>query len=156
MGHEVERKFLVRGPPSWLPRCRSEPIEQGYLAIAESGDEVRIRRRGSQTVLTVKRGHGEERVEEEIEIADGQFDALWPLTDGKRVRKRRYYVEDGPTIEVDVYGDDLDGLVTAEIEFDSTAQSHEFSPPDWLDEELTGNDRYANQQLAIHGKPDGG
>ena len=107
-------------------------------------------------VLTVKRGQGEERVEEEIEITDEQFAALWPLTEERRIRKRRHYIENGPTIEVDVYSDELDGLVTAEIEFDSTERSHEFSPPDWLGEELTGDERYANQQLAIHGRPDPG
>jgi CYTH domain-containing protein len=154
MGQEVERKFLVSAPPTWLGECRSEPIAQGYLAIAAGGEEVRVRRRGPRKLLTVKRGQGEERLEVEIELDDEQFEALWPLTEGRRVRKRRHYVEVDRTIEVDVYEGELEGLVTAEVEFDSTEEGDRFSPPDWLGEELTGDDRYANQQLALHGRPD--
>jgi adenylate cyclase len=154
MAEEIERKFLVSEPPSWLADCPSEEIEQGYLAIAEDGDEVRLRRRGDASLLTVKRGHGERREEEEVEIGDEQFEALWPLTDGRRLRKRRHRVEDpAATIEVDVYDDALAGLVTAEVEFPSEELADRFSPPRWLDEELTGDDRYANQRLAVEGRP---
>ena len=49
-------------------------------------------------------GHGEVRGEEEIELSSEQFDALWPLTEGSRVEKRRHYVEhEGLTFEVDVF-----------------------------------------------------
>ena len=154
MGHEIERKFQVVDPPGWLEGCRASSIEQGYLAIGENGEEVRLRRIGSTPVLTVKRGHGEERVEQEVELADEQFGALWPLTEGRRIRKRRHYVENGPTIEVDVYLDGLEGLVTAEVEFPSVEEADAFDPPEWLADELTGDERFANQQLAISGAPD--
>lgn len=149
---EIERRFLVPDRPDWLEGCRSQAIEQGYLAIGES-DEVRIRRRDDTAVLTVKRGHGEERLEQEIEIGDEQLGALWPLTEGRRLLKRRYLVEGDPTIEVDVYSAELDGLMIAEVEFPSRHEADGFSPPPWLGRELTGDDRYANQQLAIHGRP---
>ena len=55
---------------------------------------------------------------------------------------------------MDVYEDDLEGVVTAEVEFGSAAQSGSFQPPAWLGEELTGDDRYANRNLALAGKPD--
>ena len=58
------------------------------------------------------------------------------------------------TAEVDVYGDALAGLLTAEIEFGSTEASAAFAPPDWLGTEVTGDRRYANQSLALHGPPD--
>jgi hypothetical protein len=35
-------------------------------------------------VLTVKRGHGENRLEEEVALTDKQLAALWPLTEFKR------------------------------------------------------------------------
>ena len=137
MGHEIERKFQVVDPPGWLEGCRASSIEQGYLAIGENGEEVRLRRIGSTAVL-----------------ADEQFGALWPLTEGRRIRKRRHYVENGPTIEVDVYLDGLEGLVTAEVEFPSVEEADAFDPPEWLADELTGDERFANQQLAISGAPD--
>lgn len=153
-GVEIERKFRVADPPRWLSECRSEAIDQGYLAIAEGGEEVRLRRvEGSAASLTVKRGLGEERLEVEIELTDDQFQALWPLTEGRRLEKRRHRIEGEPTIEVDVYGGELEGLVVAESEFPSVDASHRFDPPDWLGEELTGDARYANQQLASRGLP---
>jgi len=152
VGREIERKFRVVDPPAWLGRCPSEVIDQGYLAITET-TEVRLRGIDSRKVLTVKRGHGEERLEEEVALSDEQYAALWPLTDGLRVHKRRHLVDGEPTIEVDVYLDDLAGLVTAEVEFASSDAAHAFGAPDWVGDELTGDDRYANQQLAIHGLP---
>ena len=153
MPTEIERKFLVPDPPEWLEECRSEPIEQGYLALGEQHEEVRLRRGEGPARLTVKRGRGEERLEQEVEISAEQLDALWPLTEGRRVAKRRYYVEGEPTLEVDVYSGELEGLVTAEAEFPSLEAAERFPAPDWLGRELTGDDRYANQELATRGRP---
>jgi adenylate cyclase len=150
---EIERKFLISRAPDWLDRCDSERVEQGYLAVGEDGSEVRVRRIGDRTVLTAKRGRGERRLEEEIEIDAEQFAALWPLTEGRRLQKMRHYVTDGYRVEVDVYSDELEGLIVAEVEFDSEAASAEFEPPDWLGEELTGDVRYANEHLATYGAP---
>jgi adenylate cyclase len=53
-----------------------------------------------------------------------------------------------------VYRGALDGLVVAEIEFDSDEASEEFDPPAWLGREVTGDERFANQRLALHGRPE--
>jgi adenylate cyclase len=155
VGTEIERKFRLSGQPEWLSDHDSQRIEQGYLAI-EGGDgaEVRLRRKDDETLLTVKRGAGRTRDEEEIEVANEQFEALWPLTEGRRVAKVRYLVpHDTSTIEVDVFEGDLGELVTAEVEFESEAASDEFEPPDWLGEEVTGDPRFANETLAVAGAP---
>ena len=150
---EIERKFLLTRPPDELPA--GEAIEQGYLAIAPDGVEVRVRRRAGRSTLTVKSGPAHVRVEEEIDIDDRRFEALWALTEGRRIAKTRHLVplEGGVTAEVDVYGDTLAGLLTAEIEFGSTEASAAFAPPDWLGTEVTGDARYANQSLALAGVP---
>jgi adenylate cyclase len=143
----------VSSGPSGLERCRSEEIDQGYLA-ADAESEVRVRRIGEQSFLTVKRGSGRDRLEEEIEITGEQLEALWPTTEGRRLSKRRFFIPlDGLTAEVDVYGGELDGLITAEVEFDSVADSERFDPPAWFGNEITGDARYANQALARDGAP---
>lgn len=152
---EIERKFVLAAAPPGLEQYPSERIQQGYLAIADDGVEVRVRRRGQTTVLTVKSGPSEVRVEEEIAIDERRFDALWPLTQDRRLSKTRHLVALGAhTAEVDVYDDALAGLVTAEIEFPSRALSAAFVAPPWLGREVTGDARYANQSLALHGPPD--
>jgi adenylate cyclase len=156
VGTEIERKFRLHEAPQWLSDCDSGRIEQGYLAIEDGdGAEVRLRRYGGDTWLTVKRGAGKTRTEHEIEISADQFEALWPLTEGRRIDKVRYAVPHGThEIEVDVFEGDLGELVTGEVEFDSEAQSDEFEPPNWLGEEVTGDPRYANENLAVDGSPE--
>jgi CYTH domain-containing protein len=152
---EIERKFVPAEPPAGLgdhPRTR---IEQGYVAIEPNGTEVRVRRRGAATTLTIKSAPGLVRVEEEIDIDDRRFASLWDLSAGRRIAKTRYLVPvgDGLTAEVDVYDEDLAGLVTAEIEFPSEEASLAFRPPAWLGVEVTGDERYANQAVAVSGIP---
>ena len=150
---EIERKFL----PDRLPGDIGDglPIEQGYLAISPDGVEVRIRRHGDERTLTVKSGPAHVRVEEEFEIDDRRFDALWPLTEGRRVTKTRHRVsfDAGGVGDLDVYHGGHDGLLVAEIEFPTVEASAEFEPPAWLGREVTGDERYANQWLALHGRP---
>jgi adenylate cyclase len=149
---EVERKFLVAEPPD-LDGIDAEEIEQGYLAIGSEG-EVRLRRKGDRRLLTAKQGGGLSREEAEAEIDPEAFETLWPLTEGRRVRKRRHRMEHGGrTIEVDVYEGDLDGLVVAEIEFPSEEEARAFEPPEWLGEDVTGDRRYLNETLATDGAP---
>jgi adenylate cyclase len=85
-----------------------------------------------------------------------RIEALWPLTEGRRVAKRRYEVpHEGLTIEIDVFEGPLSGIVTAEVEFDSEQASAAFEPPVWLGEEVTGDPKYANESLATRGAPGG-
>ncbi|MBS1843071.1 MAG: CHAD domain-containing protein [Actinobacteria bacterium] len=149
---EIERKFLV----AEMPRAESAAatIEQGYLALDDRG-EVRLRRIGGELLLTAKSGHGEMREEVEVSIHPRAFEALWPLTAGRRVRKVRHYVPlgEGLRAEIDVYDGPLEGLRTAEVEFNSPEEADSFTPPPWLGEELTGDVRYSNQRLATDGLP---
>ena len=149
---EVERKFLVADRPP-LDEARVVEIEQGYLAVGAEG-EVRLRRKGDRRLLTVKRGAGLSREEAEVELAGDQFDALWPLSEGRRLRKRRHVVpHDELEIELDVYAGELDGLVVAEVEFESEDAARGFDPPEWLGDEVTGDEAYLNETLAVRGRP---
>ena len=149
MATEIERKFLLDEPPDELRGRAGKRIEQGYLVAGES-IEVRLRKVEGRRLLTAKLGQGEARTEVEIVLGIDQFDALWPLTESRRLRKTRYLVPLGAGLEaeVDVYEGDLTGLVTAEVEFGFERQSQTFQPPPWLGQEVTGERRYANQTLA--------
>jgi adenylate cyclase len=152
---EIERKFLVAEVPGDLGRHPARPVRQGYLAVEPGGGEVRVRQIGDATVLTVKRGGGRTRVEEEIAIELDAFARLWPLTKGRRVEKVRHLVPagDGLVLELDVYEGDLAGLVVAEVEFPSEATADAWDPPAWLGAEITADERYKNHRLATEGMP---
>jgi adenylate cyclase len=154
-GLEVERKFLLAARPPDLDGHPSRRIEQGYLAVGDGGVEVRVRRIADDVMLTIKSAPGLVRVEEEIPLEPRRFESLWPLTEGRRVVKTRYLVPvgDGLTAEVDEYDDALRGLVTAEVEFPSVEASDAFVAPDWMGEDVTGDERYAARSLAVNGRP---
>jgi adenylate cyclase len=152
---EIERKFLVVARPD-LEATEGWEVEQGYLAIpdGERSAEVRLRLVGDEQWLTVKGGRGRERIEKEIALEGETFDALWPLTEGRRVEKTRYVFPHGELdIELDVYKGELDGLLTAEVEFPDEETADDFDPPDWFGEEVTGDERYLNATLATEGLP---
>ncbi|WP_228431094.1 CYTH domain-containing protein [Baekduia soli] len=127
---EIERKFLVAQPPDDLGTWSAQRIEQGYLAITPDV-EVRVRRRDRRATLTVKSAPGLVRVEEELAIESARFDALWALTEGRRVVKTRHSTQAGPgvVLELDVYEGALQGLRTLEVEFADEAAARAFAPP---------------------------
>ncbi|HEX6117715.1 MAG TPA: CYTH domain-containing protein [Solirubrobacterales bacterium] len=152
---EIERKFLIESAPGWLPEWPSERIEQGYLTESVDSVQVRVRRKDGEAILGVKRGTGLSREETEVALAAGAAGELWELTEGRRVRKARYRVDhEGMTIEVDVFTDELEGLVVAEVEFDTEEASAEFTGPEWLGREVTGERAYENECLAEEGLPE--
>jgi CYTH domain-containing protein len=153
-GTEIERKFLLDGLPPPLAFARRTAILQGYLAI-DGDTEVRVRRTPRGATLTIKHGGGEVRVEEELALGTRQADALWELTEGRRLQKtRREMRVDGLVVEVDEYFGALDGLIVAEVEFEDEEAARAFMPPSWFGREVTGESAYANRTLSTRGLPD--
>lgn len=154
---EIERKFLIDRVPAGLSCSDGIPIDQGYLAI-DPESEVRLRRAGEALTLTVKNGRGECRRETEVELDGETFDDLWPDTEGRRVEKvrRKIALSGGLTAELDEYAGELEGLRVVEVEFDSEEAATGFEPPYWFGRELTGDRFWANQSLAVDGRPDKG
>ena len=154
MPTEIERKFLVERLPQDMQTQTSKKIIQGYLAITEDGAEIRLRKIEDGLFQTVKSGKGLTRHEVETELTKNQFDTFWPLTEGRRVEKRRYAIPYNDwVIELDIYESVLKGLVTAEVEFISKEDAEAFTPPEWMGPEVTQNERYKNRNLALHGLP---
>lgn len=153
---EIERVFKVRQVPKNIEQYPSENIVQGYLAIDVTGSEVRLRKIGDRYFETYKGGGRLQRRELEIELSPDQLNTLWPGTEGRRIEKIRYQIDEGDQkIELNVFRGNLEGLVLAEVEFPSREKSEEFEPPDWFGEEVTEDIRYKNQNLAQKGAPNG-
>ena len=152
-GIEIERKFLLDGLPPTMRFARREPIRQGYIAL-DGDTEVRVRITPKAAVLTIKSGRGGVRTEEEVVLDARQGDALWELTEGRRVQKARRRVRIGDAeAEIDEYSGALDGLVVAEVEFDDEEAAGAFEPPSWFAREVTDDSRYSNRSLASDGIP---
>ena len=53
-------------------------------------------------------------------------------------------------VELDIFHDDLDGLVLAVVEFDSDDALAAFRPPAWFGTEVTDDETYTNAWLAAN------
>ena len=152
-GTEIERKFLVDELPPDLDWLDERPLRQGYVAL-DGDTEVRVRDDAGAWRLTVKHGGGLRRVEEDMEIDARRGAALWSLTEGRRVEKRRRRIAyGGALLEVDVFEGDLEGLIVAEVEFDDEGAAAAFAPPGWFGREVTEDPAYKNRELAVGGRP---
>lgn len=147
MALEIERKFLVTGSFDHEVTQRLT-IVQGYLSTVPERT-VRVRIRGEEGFLTIK-GIGNEsgaaRYEWERAIPLQEAGELLRLCEPGVIRKTRCLVAAGlHTYEIDIFHDENEGLVIAEIELGSEDES--FSKPAWLGPEITGDLRYYNASL---------
>ncbi len=110
---------------------------------------MRVRVVGEQAWLTIKgETVGATRLEFEYSIPRADADELLRLCAGPLVEKVRHRIElGGVTWEVDEFLGDNAGLVVAEVELQREDQ--QFPRPEWLGEEVTGDPRYFNSNLAI-------
>jgi adenylate cyclase len=158
VGVEIERKFLV-DPARFSPPPAGAEVRQGYLArSAERSVRVRLKRQNKASgdveesaALTIKGPDGMTRMEYEYPIPPADATELLDrLALPGEIRKVRYLVEvAGRTFEVDVYEGRHQGLVTAEIELESSDE--EVSLPDWVTEEVTGDPAWTNAALSRAG-----
>lgn len=145
---EIERKFLVRSDAYRDQALKRVYIAQGFLTT-HPDRTVRVRVKGDSGFLTIKgRSNQEGTTRKEWEYAIPLNDAkellaLCPVT----IEKNRYEVLVGPHLyEVDEFMGENAGLVVAEVELNHEGQSFEIPP--WIGEEVTGQVRYYNAQLA--------
>jgi len=152
---EIERKFLIKKLPKNFRKFPKNSVWQGYIVIMpDMKSFVRLRREGGLYSQTIKRGSGKIRDEYEITLTPAQFKSLWLTTEGRRVRKTRYYIKSGKeTIILDIFHGPLKGLIMVEVEFRTEKECDAFIPPKWFGKEVTEDRRYSNQSLATNGLP---
>jgi adenylate cyclase len=146
---EIERKFLVLNNNFIALAVAKNRIVQGYL---NSNPErtVRVRIKANKGFLTIKgKGNdsGTTRLEWETEIPLPEAEKLLSICENGVIDKIRYEIPSGKhTYEVDVFAEENNGLVIAEIEL--SAENESFEKPNWLGQEVTGDNRYYNAYLS--------
>ncbi len=146
---EIERKFLINNDSFKAMAFSKSRIAQGYLNSAPERS-VRIRIKADKGFLTIKgmgNATGMSRFEWEKEIPLEEAIQLLDLCEKGRIDKIRYEVKIGLHIfEIDEFLSENEGLIIAEIELQS--ENEVFEKPDWLGQEVTGNNRYYNSFLS--------
>ncbi|MBF13274.1 MAG: adenylate cyclase [Legionellales bacterium] len=150
---EIERKFLVSNLNACLQhQTTSIEIIQGYLSF-DPARTVRVRKTDTKAFLTIKgkpNATGHTRFEWEKEIQENEAAQLLKLCLGQIIQKTRYVISyKSHLYEVDVFSGKLQGLVIAEVEL--SAADEQLDLPNWIGQEVTGDLRYYNSDLAKKG-----
>lgn len=149
---EIERKFTIKKLPQNLEQYQKKEIEQAYLC---SKPTIRIRKSNEDYILTYKSRLGMEKREDataraceevELPLTKKAYEHLKEKADGSVIAKTRYIIptENSRKIELDVFHGYLEGLVFAEIEFESEEEAASYHMPDWFAEDVTFDHRYSN------------
>lgn len=156
---EIERKFLVDETILLatinLSDFTSVDIKQAYLT--SSGNEVRVRKEENAEkyfcCLTIKSKECLVRDEVEFEIPYAKYNYLIKnkMYVGNVINKLRHKIplDGGLVAQLDIYGKELFGLVTVEVEFKTEKKANAFTVPSWFGEEVTYNKEYKNSNLAM-------
>ena len=140
-----------------IPECSESLITQTYL-VAEPGCEVRLRRRewsGGKVVnvhRSKKRISDTEIIETERQIDNNLYDQLLQQADPYRAtirKKRQSFIWKGQFFEIDTFLEPLDNLVMMETKGVTEKETVNFPPFVKVLEDVTGNTRYLNYNLAL-------
>lgn len=172
---EIERKYLVKTVPFSLDKYEKKDMQQLYISTKPV---IRIRKSNEKRIMTIKSGGLLSREEYEMEITQEEFDNLKTKAEGNLIEKTRYLIpykeisaEEGdkkvvesPTatssmgsdlfIELDIFHGDFEGLIYAEVEFDSVDRANKFVPPHWFFKDVTESGAYQNSVLSRMKKED--
>ena len=150
MGMEIERKFKVKALPEDLDAYAYHMIEQAYLTVEPA---IRVRSEDGRYSMTYKGVAGDNTAlsheEYNLPLTKEAYETLRSKADGVIIRKKRVLIPYGKyTIELDIFDEPFSGLVIAEVEFASTDEANDFTPPDWFGEDVTGQRQYSNAYMS--------
>lgn len=164
MNKEIERKYAVKYIPKDFKIESAVYIKQAFI-YRDKLTLIRVRdikekypTNTQKYIYTVKaKGDIEytndynvgKKYEIENDIQKEEFDKLIKKPISNIIEKTRITapIENNLKVEIDIYYNYLEGLLTAEIEFQNEEQANNFQKPDWLGEEL-GYKKLSNRKLA--------
>lgn len=154
---EIERKFLVKKIEDIdLLQYPAKHIVQDYLysdlltairkrAITENNKTIY-----TYTIKTGKKAFSVNEIENEI--TKEQYDKISLNQLNTQIVKTRYLIPylNNLIIELDVFEGEFQGLIFAEIEFESEEQAYNTVLPNWFDKELSNS--LTNNMMATNNR----
>ena len=142
---EIERKFKIKSLPD-LDKYEYRVIEQGYLC---TDPVMRVRKEDDKYYMTYKGRGFLEREEYNLPLNKESYEHLVKKADGVIITKNRYLIPYGEhTIELDVFKGAHEGLIIAEVEFETKEKALAFQAPDWFAEDVTEDPSFTNSNLS--------
>jgi CYTH domain-containing protein len=149
---ELERTFLVKSIPPECKNVEGLDLLDIYLPTSAVHPVLRIRQRGNKMVITKKQilngTDSSEMSEDTIPLSNEEYEEMTQLK-GKRLHKKRHtFKQKNNTVDIDVYLDDLAGLVVADFEFENIDEKNAFVAPAWCLADVTQEKFIAGGLLA--------
>ena len=149
MGLEIERKYLVNRE-KWdsTEKGTGQFYRQGYL-LTDPQKTIRVRLSDKDSYITIKGiSVGATRAEYEYPIPKEDAEELLDKFAVAGLTKIRYKIAFKNKLwEVDEFLGDNTGLLVAEIEL--TSEDEYFELPEWVDREVTSEEKYYNSDLSV-------
>ena len=148
---ELEKTYLAKHLPERFERCSSKEIKDIYIPKESEHSVLRIRQNGDKFEITKKQpaqgADSSEQYEHTISLTKEEFSALEQVQ-GKKVRKIRYYHDHfGIQAEIDIFQDELSGLVLVDFEFSNKEDKDNFKMPEFCLVDITQDKCFAGGML---------
>lgn len=150
---EIERRFLIKDISKLdLSKYKSKRIIQDYL-YKDKFTAIRKRQTikdnktiYTYTVKTNKIGLSVNEIEQVITLE--QYNNLKVNPNFNHIDKTRYLIpyKDNLTIELDIFKENFNGIIFAEIEFKSEEQANSIELPSWFGTEISN--KITNSDMA--------
>ena len=149
---ELELTFLAKELPKGVKTAKPTRIVDIYVPDTPKHSHLRLRQKGDKYEMTKKmpitEGDASEQIEQTIPLTKDEFVALSNCSK-KRVAKDRYKVKiEGKMAEIDVFMDELKGLVLMDFEFNTIDEKTAFKMPSVALADVTQEDFIAGGLLA--------
>jgi CYTH domain-containing protein len=151
---ERERRFLLRCLPADLPvtyrRIRDRYLEGTRLRLrrVEAADGTVVALKLGQKFSDAVHGAGLSTTMTNLYLTEPEYELLQRLG-GRPIVKRRYaYIDGAQGFSIDAFEAALEGLVLAEVEFDSAAAAGALPVPGFAVAEVTDEPFFTGGRLA--------
>jgi CYTH domain-containing protein len=149
---ELERTFLAKYLPNDLDNFPSKQMQDNYIPKQARHPVLRIRKNREKFTITKKYPKSQKdnsiMIEETINLTQEEYHALQQI-DSKTHKKIRYQYKtnNSKICEIDIYQDNLKGLVIIDFEFNTIEEKNNFIPPDFCLVEVTQEEFIAGGYL---------
>lgn len=130
---ELEKTYLIKYLPDGFANSPFKEIRDIYIPKEIEHPILRIRKHGDKYEITKKQPiqglDSSEQYEDTISLTEEEFLVLENLPSKKSSKIRYYCNYEGLKAEIDIFQDDLFGLVTVDFEFKEKKDKDSFKMP---------------------------
>lgn len=144
---EIERKWLLKEVPE---RYRAQiPLHyERHFLFSENGIEIRVQKKGNKYEFERKTESNDlTRAVVKFEITGEEYTLLKKLSNASLERQSYNLNDGGYEISIKEYLGRHQGLIRAEVEFDSELSANQFIPPSWFGKEITNSELGKDKKL---------